>query len=160
MASQPVARSSSSPANALDGATDFARALEDFFRATRRARARLRPGEEPLSISQYHLLEPLGAADDARAAGELALAAGVTPPTATRTLDGLERAGLVRRRRAEHDRRCVHVELTDEGRRAVEDKRHRLDARRAEIFASLAPDDRAGAAALLRRVGDVIEGLR
>jgi MarR family transcriptional regulator, organic hydroperoxide resistance regulator len=146
--------------SAVDDAAGFARALEDFFRATRRARARLRPGEEPLSISQYHLLEPLGVAEGARAAGELALAAGVTPPTATRMLDGLERAGLVRRERARHDRRCVHVELTAEGRRAVDDKRRRLDARRAEIFESLAPADRAAAATLLRHLSDVIEGLR
>jgi len=145
---------------APDDAKDFARAVEDFFRATRRARARLRPGEEPLSISQYHLLEPLGLTDGARAAGELALTAGVTAPTATRMLDGLERAGLVRRERAQHDRRCVHVDLTAEGRRAVDDKRRRLDARRAEIFASLEPKDRAGAATLLRHLGDVIEGLR
>src|SRR5215212_8907622 len=144
----------------LEDATDFARALEDFFRATRRARARLRPGEEPLSISQYHLLEPLGLADGARAAGELAVAAGVTAPTATRMLDALERAGLVRRERAQHDRRCVHVELTADGRRAVDDKRRRLDARRAEIFASLEPEDRAAASTLLRRLGEVIEGLR
>ena len=153
-------RTGTASSAALDGATDFARALEDFFRATRRARARLRPGEEPLSISQYHLLEPLASADGARAAGELALAAGVTPPTATRMLDGLERGGLIRRERARHDRRCVHVELTEEGRRAVDEKRGRLDARRAEIFASLEPDERAAAAALLRRLGAVIEGLR
>ena len=153
-------RTATASSPALDDAADFARALEEFFRATRRARARTRPGEEPLSISQYHLLEPLGLAEGARAAGELALAAGVTAPTATRLLDGLERAGLVRRERAQHDRRCVHVDLTAEGRRAVDDKRRRLDARRAEIFASLEPKDRAGAATLLRHLGDVIEGLR
>jgi DNA-binding MarR family transcriptional regulator len=148
------------PTTAFDSAADFARALEEFFRATRRARARLRPGEEPLSISQYHLLEPLGDAPGPRPAGELALAAGVSAPTATRMLDAVERAGLVRRKRASHDRRCVHVELTEDGRRAVADKRRRLDARRAEIFASLEPQERARAAALLRRLGAAIEGLR
>ena len=62
-------------------------------------------------------------------------------------IDGLERAGLVRRERAQHDRRCVHVDLTREGRRAVDDKRRRLDdRRRGQIFASLGPEDRAGAA--------------
>ena len=157
MPAVPAPTASSTPAG---DAAEFARALEEFFRATRRARARLRPGEEPLSISQYQLLEPILDADGPRAAGELATAAGVTPPTATRMLDGLERAGFVERARAEHDRRCVHVALTDEGRRAVRDKRRRLVARRLEIFESLDPADRAGAAALLRRLGDVIEGLR
>jgi DNA-binding MarR family transcriptional regulator len=148
------------PTAAPDGVADFARALEALFRASRRARARLRPGEEPLSISQYHLLEPLGDHRGPRPAGELALAGGVTAPTATRMLDAVERAGLVTRERARHDRRCIHVELTEEGRRAVAEKRRRLDARRAEIFASLEPEERAGAAALLRRLADAIEGLR
>src|SRR5215210_6398559 len=95
-----------------DDALAFAAALESFTRAARRARARLRPDEGPLSTSQYHLVEPLLDPDGPRGAGELAIAAGVTAPTATRMLDSLQRAGLVRRARAEHDRRCVHVELT------------------------------------------------
>src|SRR5829696_10152341 len=111
MSAVTATTASSTPAG---DAAEFARALEEFFRATRRARARLRPGEESLSISQYHLIEPILDADGPRAAGELATAAGVTPPTATRMLDGLERAGFVERARAEHDRRCVHVVLTDE----------------------------------------------
>jgi MarR family transcriptional regulator, transcriptional regulator for hemolysin len=38
-------------------------------------------------------------------------------PTLTRHLDGLEQAGLVVRKRAPTDRRAVHVELTDPGRK-------------------------------------------
>lgn len=37
----------------------------------------------------------------------------------TRMLDRLEAKGLVRRVRSAHDRRVVHLELTDEGQRAV-----------------------------------------
>ena len=52
--------------------------------------------EGELSLSQYHLLEPL--IDGERLATcELALAAGVSAPTATRMLSGLEREGLVER---------------------------------------------------------------
>src|SRR5713226_1689155 len=48
---------------------------------------------------------------------ELARAVGIEGPTLTRHLDGLERAGLVVRRRDPEDRRAVRVELTEEGER-------------------------------------------
>ena len=73
----------------------FSSALLEFLRATRRMRGRI--GDEgELSLSQYHLLEPL--IDGERLATcELALAAEVSAPTATRMLAGLEREGLVAR---------------------------------------------------------------
>lgn len=47
---------------------------------------------------------------------ELARSLGIEGPTLTRHLDGMERAGLVVRRRDANDRRAVRVELTDAGR--------------------------------------------
>jgi MarR family transcriptional regulator for hemolysin len=47
---------------------------------------------------------------------ELARSLGIEGPTLTRHLDGMERAGLVERRRDPKDRRAVRVELTDAGR--------------------------------------------
>jgi MarR family transcriptional regulator, transcriptional regulator for hemolysin len=46
---------------------------------------------------------------------ELARAVGIEGPTLTRHLDGMERAGLVVRRRAADDRRAIQVELTERG---------------------------------------------
>jgi MarR family transcriptional regulator, transcriptional regulator for hemolysin len=46
---------------------------------------------------------------------QLARAVGIEGPTLTRHLDGLEQAGLVRRRRGGVDRRAVQVELTRAG---------------------------------------------
>jgi MarR family transcriptional regulator for hemolysin len=46
---------------------------------------------------------------------DLARAVGIEGPTLTRHLDGMERAGLVRRQRAALDRRAVQVELTRAG---------------------------------------------
>jgi MarR family transcriptional regulator for hemolysin len=46
---------------------------------------------------------------------ELARAVGIEGPTLTRHLDGMERAGLVVRRRAADDRRAIQVELTQRG---------------------------------------------
>ena len=45
-----------------------------------------------------------------------ARAVGIEGPTLTRHLDGMERAGLVERRRDSVDRRAVRVELTPAGR--------------------------------------------
>jgi MarR family transcriptional regulator for hemolysin len=47
---------------------------------------------------------------------DLANALGIEGATLTRHLDGLERAGLVRRHRDPSDRRAVRLELTDAGR--------------------------------------------
>lgn len=46
---------------------------------------------------------------------DLARAVGIEGPTLTRHLDGMERAGLVRRQRSTRDRRTVQVELTRAG---------------------------------------------
>ena len=46
---------------------------------------------------------------------DLARAVGIEGPTLTRHLDGIEQAGLVRRRRGTPDRRAVQVELTPAG---------------------------------------------
>jgi DNA-binding MarR family transcriptional regulator len=137
----------------------FAAAVDDFMRASRRARGRL-TREGDLSLSQYHLLEPLLGAGGPLGVRELAAAAGVTPPTATRMLAGLDRDGLVDRRDCAGDRRVVHIALTAEGARRVADKRERIAARRAEIFASLAPAERRQAARILERLSAAIEDLR
>jgi len=136
----------------------FSSALLEFLRATRRMRGRI--GDEgELSLSQYHLLEPL--IDGERLATcELALAAGVSAPTATRMLSGLAREGLVERVPCTADRRVVHVVLTEDGRTRALAKRARGEARRAEIFASLSAGERREAARLLERLAAAVEGLR
>ena len=105
----------------------FSRALDRFSQAVRSARGRISSQEGlELTLSQYHLLEALeGTA--ALPVGRVAEAAGVAPPTATRMLDSLERAGTVRRAHSSDDRRVVMVALTDEGRRLVCKKRRAVE---------------------------------
>ena len=136
----------------------FSTALLEFLRATRLMRGRLGDGDE-LTLSQYHLLEPL-IGGERLATCELALAAGVSAPTATRMLTGLERDGLIERVPCDADRRVVRVNLTDDGRARVLAARARGEARRAEIFASLSAGERREAARLLQRLADAVEGLR
>ena len=137
----------------------FSTALLDFLRATRRMRGRLGDGDA-LSLSQYHLLEPLVSAEAPLGVGELACAAGVSAPTATRMLAGLERDALVERRTCTRDRRVVRVALTDEGVERMTRKRDRIERRHEELFQSLEPGERAQAARLLERLAAAIEDLR
>jgi DNA-binding MarR family transcriptional regulator len=138
----------------------FAAALDDFMRAARRARGRL-ANEPDLSLSQYHLLEPLLAVEGpGLGVGELACAAGVSAPTATRMLAGLERDGVVERRACPRDRRVVRVALTPAGAQQVARKRERIEARRNELYRSLGPDEREQAARVLARLAAAIEDLR
>jgi DNA-binding MarR family transcriptional regulator len=137
----------------------FAAALDDFRRASARARGRL-ASEGDLTLSQYHLLEPLLSADEPLGVGELACAAGVSAPTATRMLAVLERDVLVERRACTRDRRVVRVRLTPEGAERMTRKRERMQTRHEELYRSLEPGERAQATRLLDRLSSAIEGLR
>jgi DNA-binding MarR family transcriptional regulator len=139
-------------------ATDqFSAAWETFFRTTRRLRSRAGrlPGDG-LSLSQYHVLEALRGSVE-RTVGELAEAAGVAAPTATRMLDCLARDGYVTRRHSEIDRRVVLVTLTPEGAEAVEVAHEHMESFRRRVFEALDPAEREHAAALLSRLSQVLE---
>jgi DNA-binding MarR family transcriptional regulator len=140
-------------------AAAFSAALDDFMRATRRAKGRLGADAE-LSLSQYHLLEPLLDSAEPMGVRALAGAAAVSPPTVTRMLVGLVREGLVERASSVADRRVVHVALTDFGRDRVLRKRAGIEARRRQIFESLTAGERREAARLLARLAAAIEELR
>ncbi len=136
---------------------DFTAAWERFFRTTRRLRARAaRLPVEGLSLSQYQLLEALRGTDELTV-GELADAAGVAAPTATRMLDCLAREGRIERRHSETDRRAVLVSLTPAGREAVAAAHQQVEAFRRRVFESLGPAEREHAAVLLARLSDILE---
>jgi DNA-binding MarR family transcriptional regulator len=154
----PAAAShASTPAVAT--ADEFSLAWESFFRATRRARGRSTGGPlegSDLTLAQYHLLERLRGCE-ALTVSELAVSAGVAPPTATRMLDVLVRDGVAERGSAAHDRRAVMISLTPEGREAVEAAGRRVALARARVRDSLSPAEQEQAAALLRRLTAVVE---
>jgi DNA-binding MarR family transcriptional regulator len=70
-----------------------------------------------ISLPQYRLL--VSAADGAQRASELAAAVGVSRPTLTSLVDGLEQSGLVRRVPVATDRRGIQLEVTEAGREAT-----------------------------------------
>jgi DNA-binding MarR family transcriptional regulator len=136
---------------------EFTAAWEEFFRTTRRLRARAgREKMETLSLPQYHLLEALRENEELTV-GELAESAGVAAPTATRMLDFLARLGYILRRHSDADRRSVLVSLTPTGADVLETAHARVAEFRRRVFESLAPEEREHAAAVLRRLAEAME---
>jgi DNA-binding MarR family transcriptional regulator len=141
-----------------DGENAFVDAFDAFSQAIRRARGAGADHPGGLTFSQYALLRTLADRDGARVS-DLAGQAAVTPSTATRILDALERRAIVCRTRSADDRRGVTVTLTDAGRAAL----HRQDAwmqgRQRAFYAQLPEDERAIAPDLLLRMSALIDEL-
>ena len=74
--------------------------------------------ETGISLPQYRLLVSLAA--ESLRAGELAARVGVSRPTLTSLMDGLERNGLCERKPVPSDRRGVRLEPTTQGLLALE----------------------------------------
>jgi MarR family transcriptional regulator, organic hydroperoxide resistance regulator len=138
----------------------FRSAWDEFFAAVRRARGRAarerRPGA--LTLAQFQLLAAFEASSELTV-GELALAGGVAPPTATRMLTALERDGIVERRESDTDRRSVLVSPTAKGRRLLREKRKLVAAKQRAIFDGLTPRERKQAESILRRLAVAVEEL-
>jgi len=116
---------------------EFGVALEDLVRAVLKASGRGGPGgDTELTMSQYFVMDAM--ADEALTVTEVARAARVAVPTATRALRGLETRGFVdRQRNDDEDRRLVTVALTPSGRAVLDDKRTWVHERQREIFDGL-----------------------
>jgi DNA-binding MarR family transcriptional regulator len=155
-----VARASTASERAArSGRAQFDDAWEQFAAAVRRARSKAadRP-DATLTPAQFRLLAAL---EDAPSlgVGELAQAAGVSSPTATRMLDGLEQCGIVKREPVPGDRRRTAVRPTAKGKRALIEMRERVDAAREQIYARLSPEEREQAERLLVRLAEAVEQL-
>lgn len=130
----------------------LSRAFKGTMAAVRRLRGREthKPGE--LSDAQYSALFCLRA-QESLSTGDIAVAAEVSPASATEMLEGLARAGLVQRIRSERDRRVVLSSLTERGRELVEARHARMQPR---FTAAMARFD----AAELRTAAAVLDALR
>jgi DNA-binding MarR family transcriptional regulator len=142
-----------------DSQAEFAAALEELFRAIRRATGRGVPGgDTELTLSQYNMLSALG--ERPSTVTEIAGAADVAIPTATRALRSLEERGFVERRRnSNSDGRLVTVALTPAGSDVLAEKTEWVRARQRAIFESLTEPQRRTAAKTLRAIADDIHEL-
>jgi DNA-binding MarR family transcriptional regulator len=143
--------------------------LAQSFRAVTAAVRRLkgretqRPGE--LSHAQYGLLFGLARGGE-MSAGELAIAADVSPATVTQMLEALEAAGLVKRTRSEQDKRVVFTSLTEDGQARVDGRgspppppRARYEPLWRAALDEFSEEELATAAAVLDRLHDLFDEL-
>lgn len=73
----------------------------------------------------------------------IAVHLGIDPATVVRTVDSLEKRGLVERRRSREDRRQVFVEFTDAGRAARQQAHQQFIDRIHTILFAMSPEGRA-----------------
>jgi DNA-binding MarR family transcriptional regulator len=105
------------------------------------------------SDSQLGVLFQLEQAD--HSPGELAAHERVTPPSMNRTLNGLEKAGLVARHPADDDARRVRVSITPAGLAQIAETRALRTAWFSQRLADLTPEERRALEAvtpILRRL--------
>ncbi len=130
-------------------------ALIDIFDAGLQERA-------GISLRWYDVLVHLEEAPDRRLRmNELARQIVASKSGLTRVVDGMERAGLVRRERPEHDRRVIDIVITEQGLDVLHTARplHRDDIERH--FARYLDDrDVKALARSLRKVRDEVRPLR
>src|SRR5262245_24266080 len=136
-------------------------ALTPDFRAGIRMLARLaRVAEQAcqstgISLPQYRLLVSISGRP--QRASELATHVGVSRPTLTSLVDGLEQGGLLRRAPVPSDRRGIQLLPTEAGQLAIARAEEALSQRLVELFdrdmAKVTSDILAELEAALDRVG-------
>jgi DNA-binding MarR family transcriptional regulator len=136
-------------------------ALGLAFRHLLRAVTRMRGRDTHLagaeiSHAQFELLLELDERGDL-SAGELALAARISPATVTQMLDGLAESGHVERTRSDSDRRVVMARLTPLGRARVEAKRAAWRERWERALADVSPREMRAATKVIERLGAVFQ---
>jgi DNA-binding MarR family transcriptional regulator len=122
-----------------------------------RGRDTHRHGE--LSYAQYQLLAGLAERNEL-SAGELALAADLSPATVTQLLDGLAEMGLVERTRSDRDRRVVTCTLTARGRQLITERRAEFEQRWDAALAQFTTRQLTSAAAVIEGIRAVFDDLR
>lgn len=107
--------------------------------------------DKGLTLPQVHALEILGT-HKAMRMKELASKMGVTTGTLTVLADRLEKAGMIRRKPHEEDRRSILVELTEQGQQVFEEHDELHNQLTRDITVGLSKSDRALLAEMLKKM--------
>lgn len=103
--------------------------------------------------AQYNVLRILrGSAPQTLSCSELGERLLDRTPDVTRLLNRLQRGGLIRRERAEHDRRIVEVGITEEGQALVEQMEEEMEAAEGRLMSHLSPEEKSQLTQLLERL--------
>src|SRR3977135_495347 len=121
-------------------------------------RLRVRDRESGVGPAQLSALSVLVLGGGPRSLGELAEVEQVRPPTMSRIVAGLVRAGLVRRGETEDGRR-VRLEATAKGTKILQEGRQRRVESLAEALSSLPSEDRQRLRELIDHLEKVIRHL-
>lgn len=103
-----------------------------------------------LTLPQFHLLK-LMSLDGHRQVGDVAGFLGVSAPAATKTIDKLERLGLITRQHSKEDRRAILLSPSPKGRRLVSRYVTAMNRRLAPIFKEFSRSEVAKLAEMLER---------
>jgi DNA-binding MarR family transcriptional regulator len=98
---------------------------------------------DDMTLPQFRVLAMIASSPER--AGRIATLAGVSRPSLTGILDGLTQRGWVRRVDVDGDRRGVSLEITDDGRAALDRARAATGARLDEVLGHLDPGERRAA---------------
>ena len=136
---------------------DLGKAFRGVFRSLRRLRGRDTHliGSE-VSHAQMELLIELSE-QGPLSAGDLAMAAQLTPATVTQMLDHLATSGHVQRTRSSDDRRVVVTALTAQGEEKVRAKRAHWQQRWETVLADVGAEDLRVTTRVLERLNAVFE---
>src|SRR5919202_754547 len=139
-------------------------ALEILMDLSRLIRAMTRvaggPDETPpMTPTQRLTLFELGDGGSLRL-NDLAERMGVSPPTASRSVDALHELGLVERVPDPHDRRALRIDLTPTGKKLLVERKGKAEAAFAPAVAALSASDRETLSRLLRRMTDAVRASR
>jgi DNA-binding MarR family transcriptional regulator len=104
-----------------------------------------------LTPPQFYVLATIGYAGELPF-GEIGAKMMVTVSNLTGIVDRLEEKKLVSRKRDDHDRRVVHVVLTDKGAKLYKSTIPRFEKSIAEIFSGLGRAQQKELSALLRKL--------
>ncbi|SRR5713226_7056236 len=121
-------------------------------------RLRVRDRESGVGPAQLSALSVLVLGGGPRSLGELAEIEQVRPPTMSRIVAGLVRAGLVRRGKTEDGRR-VRLQATAKGTRILQEGRRRRVESLAHALSFLSNEDRGKLRELIEHLEKVIRNL-
>lgn len=153
--SRKAATETATPVGQAPELTALGLAFRHLFRAVTRMRGRdTHLAGAEISHAQFELLIELDERGEL-SAGELALAARLSPATVTQMLDGLAESGHVERTRSDSDRRVVMARLTPLGRARVEAKRAAWRERWERALADVSPREMRAATKVMQRLGAV-----
>ncbi|MFC0112037.1 MarR family winged helix-turn-helix transcriptional regulator [Kibdelosporangium aridum] len=138
------------------GFEEFVALAQELYVLMRRNRGRIAARETGLSLSQLALLDPV-ATHGPMLVGQIASHAGVSGPTATRMLKGLEANGVVTRQRSDEDERKVLVTLTEHGQQMIDRQRRVLRAAQRGHYASLTPKQRKMFVEVLKQMAVMVD---